>query len=111
MQCMEKRAYKKARCTSNALGRLTRSGTSQSVFALQMVLSSTKRGSLPSAETIFSLPAAVPSRQCFATSLMVPWNGMTHPACISLRRSCCRSEGFHPSRHLGGFAGVAAPES
>ena len=91
---------KKVRCTSSAVGRLTRSGTLQRGLALHMVLSRTRRGSLPSAETMLSLPMAAPSGHWRAASLALPWNGTTHPHCQL------------PSAGAGGAAqGSALPES
>ena len=58
-------------------------GILQSVFALQMVLSRTRPGSLPSAMTILSLPIATPSGQCFAAAARSPSKGTTCMACIS----------------------------
>ena len=82
------------RCTSNADGKLTLSGTVQSVFAWHTVLSSTRRGSLPSAVTIFSLPMAVPCGQRVRASSTLPAKGTTQLAWISLSRSSARSLGF-----------------
>ena len=70
------------RCTSSAVGSCTRSGTLRSVLALQTALSRDRRGSLPSAMTMLSLPIAAPSGQCDCAALASPANGLIHPACV-----------------------------
>ena len=70
------------RCTSSAVGSCARSGTLRSVLALQTALSRARRGSLPSAMTMLSLPIAAPSGQCACAALASPANGLIHPACV-----------------------------
>ena len=70
--------------TSCAEGSATCSGILQSVLALQTVLSSTRRGSRPSASTMLSLPTAMPCGQCLAAAVRSPAKAATCPAWISL---------------------------
>ena len=87
--------YEVAECVTrpeNALhtqsgGQLARSGTLQRVLAWQTALSSMRHGSLPSAETMFSLPFSVPSSQRLLAAWESPSKGITQPGALSLLRS------------------------
>ena len=87
---------RKLRCTSREEGSATCSGIRHKVFALQTVLSKTRRGSLPSANTTFSLPIAVRFGQCCCASARLPGNLETRPCSSSVSRSGAMVAGFLP---------------
>ena len=74
--------HRKLRRTSKEDGNATCSGMRHNTFALQTVLSSTSRGSLPSASTTFSLPIAVRLGHCCCASALLPGNFAIQP-CLS----------------------------
>ena len=89
---------RKLRRTSKEDGNSTCSGIRQRAFALQTVLSSTKRGSLPSANTTLSFPMAVRCGHLCCASLRDPSNFSTHPCAISASKSAVMVPGFSSAR-------------
>ena len=75
-----------ARRTSDAIGKLTRSGVLHLGFTPHTVLSRTRRGSFPSACTTLSLPIATPLCQCCLACSMDISVRTTHPLEISFSK-------------------------
>ena len=92
--CPNASSLLKVRRTSRLEGKETFSGTLHAMLALHTVLSRTRRGSLPSAATMLSLPIAEPSGQRCATALRPAGKGLTQPLATSCSTNCCRRAGL-----------------
>ena len=80
--------------TSCAVSSAMHSCRLHSLLRLQMVLSRTKRGSRPSANTMLSLPTAVPCGYFCLAALMSPSKGATQRWSISVCSSSARMLGL-----------------
>ena len=96
---------RKARRTSEAVGRLMRSGIAHLGFTPHTVLSKTRRGSLPSARTMLSFPTATPLGQCRLACSMDMLVRNTRPFAISFSvyEIPVRFSGFPVADALGEF--------
>ena len=78
---------------SDAIGKLRRSGKWHLVLTWHTVLSKTRRGSLPSAKTTFSLPTAMPKGNFSRASAMLRLVSTIQLLAISLRSKPCTVSG------------------